>query len=117
MAFGGKVNHGIGAKIGKQAVQFTGIVDVGLGKLILRMVGKALQGLQVACVSEFVDIENVYRISGENVADEGRANEARAACYDDFGCGLHELKPLIWGVGTGLGMTDGFRWPVVLVFC
>lgn len=62
MGFGGEVNHGAWAMVGKQLGQQCCIANIALDEAMLRVAFQRLQVGQVACVGQGVEVEDGFLI-------------------------------------------------------
>jgi len=107
MAFGGKVHHRIGLVLGEDFIQRGAVADVGLHEGVSLAVCHAADAVQIACVGKFVQIDHAVLRVVDDVAHNGGADKACAACYEDFhvcSLGLDEgvivvpiVVQIVWG--------------------
>jgi len=83
MAFGCEVDDGAGAVGGQQCIKHSTVTDVGLHKDVAGMTVQAGKGFKVACVGEFVDVDDGFSRLGQPVEYEVAADEAGAACDEN----------------------------------
>jgi hypothetical protein len=81
MGFGRKVEHGISSLLDEQAGQLR-VADVSLPEFEMRVLLEAGKILQISCVSQFVEDDDVvFGVAGEDVVDEVGADETGASRY------------------------------------
>ena len=83
MALGREVHDAVRAELGEEPVHGGAIGDVGLREAVIRQVRDGTQALEVAGVGELVDVEHLDAEVAREMADDGRADEARAARDED----------------------------------
>ncbi|CWQ22009.1 Uncharacterised protein [Neisseria meningitidis] len=101
MAFRRQVHHGIGPVLCEYAVEFGAVANVHLLESIAGIIGNVGQRFEIARVGQFVEVDDGILGVLNDMADNGRADKARAAGNEDgfFVCGLH-LIPISVGVAA-----------------
>ena len=79
MRFGRKIDDDVGEKIGKQAIDQRRIADIAAGERKTRMRGNCLQRSHLAGISELVQNMELMLAVADQVANQRRTDEARAA--------------------------------------
>ncbi len=87
VALGGEVHHRAGLVFGQQAFDQSAVADVALHKGVVGVVLEAGQGFKVACVGEFVEVDDGLIRLGQPVEDKVGADEAGCA-GDENGHGV-----------------------------
>lgn len=98
VAFGGQVHDGAGLVLREDALERGTVADVGVFKGVTRGAGHGGEGLEVAGVGEFVEVDDALAGVLDQVADKGGADKAGAA-GDEEG----------HGAGVGLVAESGSR--------
>ena len=83
VALGREVHHGVGPELGEEPVHRGAVADVGAGEAVVRQVRDRPQAVEVAGVGELVDVQHLDADLAREVADQGRADEARAPGDED----------------------------------
>jgi hypothetical protein len=83
MAFSGEIDDRAGFVLGQQRVEHGAVTDIGLYKDVIGVAVQAGKGFQVACIGEFVDVDNRLTRLGQPVEYEVAADEAGAACDEN----------------------------------
>ena len=78
MGFGGQVHDGVRLKLRQRGANRRLIDYIGLQELVARVIRDAGQGLQVTGVGQLVEVEHLVLGVVEQMADQCRANKARA---------------------------------------
>jgi hypothetical protein len=81
MGFGRQMHYRIGLVLTEYTIQCLAVTDVDVLESISRILIDRLQGLQVARISELVDVDDRVSGAGNNVTNDRRADKASAACY------------------------------------
>ncbi|CWM83644.1 Uncharacterised protein [Neisseria meningitidis] len=101
MTFRSQVHHGIRLVLCEYAVEFGAVANVHLLKSVAGIIGNVGQRFEIARVGQFVEVDDGILGVLNDMADNGRADKARAAGNEDgfFVCGLH-LIPISVGVAA-----------------
>ena len=84
MTFRRQMHDGIGPVLGKHAVKFGTIANVHLLKGVTRVVGYVGQRFEIARVGQFIEVDDGILSIFDDMADDCRADKARAAGNEDF---------------------------------
>ncbi|MNM78831.1 hypothetical protein D3C81_907490 [compost metagenome] len=83
MGLGGKVDDRARLVLLQQAGYQFGVADVAVHEDVALVALQTTQGLQVACVSQLVEVDHGLVIAGQPVQHEVRANEACTTSYQN----------------------------------
>ena len=98
MRLGRKIHHRAGLVLGQQSSHQLRVTDVPLHKDMARIPLHTVQIVQIARISELVEVDHGLTGGSEPVKDKVGANETRAAGYQNHReavCGARWAKPVI----------------------
>ncbi|MNN40895.1 hypothetical protein D3C81_1549860 [compost metagenome] len=81
VGLGSEVDDGAWLVLLEQTCDQFSVADIAVHKDVALVALQAAQGLQVACVGEFVEVDHGLVRAGQPVQDEVGADETCAACY------------------------------------
>ena len=104
MRLGREVDDGTGLVFGKQAIEQRAVADVALHENVRRIALERRQRLEIACVSQLVEIDHRLAVCSEPVEYEICADEASAAGNQDHGslCPFFVCARLLCAASDGL---------------
>ncbi|MCY1178869.1 hypothetical protein D9M73_192420 [compost metagenome] len=98
VGLGGEVDDGAWLVLLEQTCDQLSVADVAVHEDVALVALQAAQGLQVACVGEFVEVDHGLVRAGQPVQDEVGADETCAACYQNS----HKLASAFMDFLSGL---------------
>ena len=83
MGFGRQVNHGVRVEIGKHAIDRRAIANVRLHETVAVVAGDLAQRIEIAGISELVDVADVVLGLADQESADGRTDETCPSGHDD----------------------------------
>ena len=88
MAFGREVHHPVWLEVGEEFRDRRGIADIGLRKLVARVLCEIVERMRVSRVGELIDVEHGVLCCGDEKSHEIAADKTSSASDEDF----HEIR-------------------------
>jgi len=83
MGLGGEIQHGTRLFFSQQRIDRCAIADIGLHEAVIRIAGDRFERLQIACIGQFVDVDDLLVRLPQPIQYEVAADKAGTAGHDN----------------------------------